>query len=172
MAKNNSSLSLKDFFEKYSIQFNKQSVLRYTLPPHTSVFDMLTEAQTLSLESRRIVAVYPSRLQKWSRRKEFLKKSPRSREVIIDPAVKGSEFKTREEQLQFLRSHYLTQAGAPELAAAHTAYFVKTGKDLFDGNIIRVKGTKLYYGDGGLSEMDETDYINNCRYQRVKTAGI
>ena len=38
--------------------------------------------------------------------------------------------------------------------------------------MVRIAGTKFYYGDGGLSGMDESDYINNCRYERVFMAGV
>jgi hypothetical protein len=165
-----SGMNRRDFVAKYRVRVVGKYKVTYTLPKGISVLEMLQEAQVLSLRIYSIVAIYPSRLKKWSRSRGFSTKRTREVTMSINTAVRGSEFKTRVEQVRFLQSRGLRQVSAPFVAAAHAAFFVVSSRDLFDGHIIRCKGTKLYYGDGGLGEMGESDYINGCRYKNVKVA--
>jgi hypothetical protein len=164
------SMNRQEFIEKYRVRVVGKYKINYTLPKGISVLDMLQEAQALSLRIHSIVAIYPSRLKQWSQRREFIRKLTREATMSVDSALKGSEFKTRTEQVRLLKSKGFQQISAPFVAAAHAAFFVVSSRDLFDGHIIRCKDTKLYYGDGGLGEMGESDYINRCRYKNVKIA--
>lgn len=161
------------FRKKYNVSVYQTSRVTYTLPAGHSVYDMLVEAHAVSLITRGIVAVYPTRLDKWRTRPEFSRRSQsESDSVTVEAILPHSGNKTRPEQEVLIQERGYIQATAPELAAAHAAFFALFGKDLFEGNIVRVMGTKLYYGSGGLSEMDENEYINNCRYQNVRTAVV
>lgn len=167
-----SLMSKRTFIEEYSVKIPRPFEIAYTLPAGISVIQMLHEAQELSLKIHGIVAVYPYRLSQWSQNAAFNKQHRINKHIVLHTAIKHSEFKTRREQERLLKSKGLAQVTAPFLAGAHAAFFVMKRADFFDGSIIRCKGSKLYYGDGGLSEMDEGDYINQCRYKNVKMAAL
>jgi len=158
--------------EKYKVKVTGQFRVGYTLPAGISIIQMLHDAQALSLKIHKIVAVYPYRLSQWSRDKSFNKHYSNDTYVSVETVVEGSALKTRREQEQLLRSRRLARVATPFLAGAHAAFFIFSRKDIFDGYIIRCKNSKLYYGDGGLSEMDESDYINRCRYKNVRIAAL
>lgn len=160
------------FIERYQVSIGTNYV-KYTLPKDSSVVDLLRDAQAISYLLRGVVAVYPPRLNAWMKSDKFTSSHVRSRTVEVVPLVRNSEFKSRNEQVKFLKEQGLKTAEDWELAGAHAIYSIFKNKelaDLFAGCIVRVKGTKLYYGNGGLSEMDESDYVNNCSYKNVKMA--
>jgi hypothetical protein len=162
----------KEFISKYSVRKRSKSLIEFTIPKGYSVLDLLSDAHAISLRTTGKVAVYPPRLENWSTRIEFKKKATRAKRFLVQSLVANSEFKTRSEQAKYLKSLKLSQAKSEELAAAHSANFTLDGTDFFEGNIIRVVGNKLYYGDGGLSQMDESDFVNNCRYKNLKAASV
>lgn len=164
------------FLAKYRVRIStNRNQVRFIIPQGVSIYELLRDAQTISLICRGVVAIYPPRLNKWGAIKDFTKRQKEDLARVVLPIVKDSEFRTRLQQQSLLRKCNLRMATAAELAAAHACFSTLVNSnltDLFDGNILRVKGTKLYYGDGGLSEMDESDYVNNCRYKNVKVAGV
>ena len=166
----------KAFLTKYSVRISRnRNQVRFIIPQGSSTYELLRDAQAISLLCRGVVAIYPPRLKQWKTLNDFTKMQKKDLIRIVVPIVKNSEFQSRLQQQSLLRKSNLRMASASELAAAHACFSTLVNinlTDLFDGNILRVKGTKLYYGDGGLSEMDESDYVNNCSYKNVKVAGV
>ena len=50
-----------------------------------------------------------------------------------------------------------------DLAAAHAAYFIATGKDLFARNVVRARGGALYFDANGLRVLDFNDDSRDYR---------
>ena len=62
----------------------------------------------------------------------------------------GGENKTGGQQAQFLAGEGLEQAQLEDLAAAFVANYVATGKDLFEGQIVRAAVNDLQFTRVGL----------------------
>jgi hypothetical protein len=57
--------------------------------------------------------------------------------------------------------------GIEDLAVAHAAYFIATGKDAFAGNVVRARGGALYFDSDGL---DVDYYCDDGGYYNVSAS--
>ena len=143
-------LSPRDqFVSKYSVEEINDHQVRFVLPKGVSRIDLLNEAQGIARELYGQDAVYPSQLEDWQKEDDFRTKTTSTTKLWIDGRVKELDAKTRQEQERLLKK----QGGiAPlaDLAVAHTAFFILTGEDLFQGQFVRACGGALYFFSFGL----------------------
>lgn len=80
---------------------------------------------------------------------KFNEKSKTDFPLTIDGSLVNTNWKTLEEQIDFLKSKSLQPAPKHLLAAAFAAFFIATdGESIFRGMDIRTPEGTLYYGDG------------------------
>ena len=153
-------LSLEErFVSKYSVEKINDHQVRFIIPKGTSRIDLLNEAQGIARELYGRDAVDPSHLKNWQKEDDFRTKTTSTTKLGIDGRVKGLDAKSRKEQESVLKEQ---MAPLADLAVAHTAFFILTGKNLFQGQAVRACGGALlfnsvglvvnYYGGGGSSD--------------------
>jgi hypothetical protein len=143
------------FIAKYNIQIHGPHEVSFVLPSGVSRYEMLCEAQVLVAERERgRDLVYPGRLKIWEAEATFKSTSTTPERIQIDGHVDGGDEKTRAEQEAFLKSKGLPQANFEDLAAAFVAFYVATGKDLFEGKCVRAAGGVLKFDSFGLGIID------------------
>jgi hypothetical protein len=137
-----------------------------TLPEGMSRAEFLGKVQPLAKEvyGHDRDAIYPPRFDNWAADKEFTAKPSSPVAIAIDGYVEGSTRKTRDEQVVFLSSKRLQMPDLSDLAVAHAAYFLATGKDLFQGDVVRARGGPLDFYSLGLrvsfyDDDDRDDYL-------------
>jgi hypothetical protein len=134
----------QEFVTKYSIKVLGEGQVSFTLPSGTSRIDLLNEAQALAFDLLRRNAVYPSWLEIWREDSAFTAKVTEALERTIDGNVRGSTGMTRSEQ----EARGWNNVDLCDLATAHVAYFIATGKDLFDNHVVRARGGALGFSGG------------------------
>jgi hypothetical protein len=164
-------LAQRTFLDAYQGEILGPSKIRLVIPPNSTFLTLLQGAQALAPTLYKLDAVWPSRLEKWAALSAFNESRKNETTLTIDGVFAGSEWKTRLEQEKFIHDQGRRLGSLPKVAAAHGVYFIATGTDFFNGRIVRVQEpSSLYYGDGGLSLMNEGDFIDTCRYQHVVAA--
>ncbi len=128
-----------------------------TLPEGMSRADFLHKVQPLVREVYGRDVIPPNRLEAWATDMEFTAKPSKYSQTVIaiDGHVAGTTHRTRAEQVLFLDKQRLQMPDLCDLAVAHAAYFLATGKDLFSGDIVRARGGALYFNSSGL-------HVRNC----------
>ena len=150
----------QEFIAKYSIKVFAGSQVSFTLPSGTSRIDLLNEAQGLASDAFGRNAVYPSRLETWKKDSAFTAKATENLERSLDGNVKNSTRMTRGEQ----EAKGWNNVDLCDLATAHVAYFIATGKDLFANNVVRARGGALDFSADGLGV---TGFLDGDRYRNV-----
>ena len=141
-------LSPRDqFVSKYSVEKINDHQVRFIIPKGTSRIDLLNEAQGIARELYGQDAVDPSQLEDWQKDDDFRSKTTSTTKLWIDGRVKELDAKSREEQERVLKEQ---MAPLADLAVAHTAFFILTGKDLFQGQWVRACGGALRFNSDGL----------------------
>ena len=102
-------------------------------------------------------AVWLNKLKDWGKDDNFISKTTSTTKLGIDGRVEGLDAKMREEQESLLNKQ---MAPFADLAVAHTAFFILTGEDLFQGQIVRACGGALYFSSFGLDVNDCGGYGN------------
>ena len=143
----------QEFVTKYSIRVLGDGQVSFTLPSGTSRIDLLNEAQGLAPDLLGRNAVYPSRLETWKKESAFTAKVTEDLERSLDGNVRNSTRMTRAEQ----EAKGWNNVDLCDLATAHVAYFIATGKDLFANNVVRARGGALYFNALGLRVNDSYD---------------
>ena len=146
-------LSLQErFVYKYSVEKINDHQVRLVLPKGTSRIDLLNEAQGIVRELYGQDAVYTPQLKEWQREDDFRSKTTSKTKLGIDGRVEGLDGKTRKQQERLIKKQWGETQMAPlaDLAVAHTAFFILTGKDLFQGQFVRACGGALYFAGYGL----------------------
>jgi hypothetical protein len=138
------------FIAKYNIQVHGSHEVSFVLPKGVSRYEMLCEAQGLVAERDNRNLVLPTQLERWKDDKTFKATSTTPERIQIDGHVAGGDGKTRANQESFLKSKGLPQANLEDLAAAFVAFYVATGKDLFEGKVVRAAGGALNFYSLGL----------------------
>ncbi len=139
------------FIAKYNIQVHGPHEVSFVLPQGVSRYEMLREAQGLAAETEtRRNLVWPNRLNKWEKDKTFQATSTTPERIQIDGHVDGGDAKNRADQEALLNNMGLPQANLEDLAAAFVAFYVATGKDLFEGQAARAAGGVLVFFSIGL----------------------
>jgi hypothetical protein len=140
-------LRRQDFVTKYNIKVLGEGQVSFTLPNGASRIDILNEAQALSPELHGRPAVYAERLAKWTVDSAYTEKVTADTAKSVDGNVSNSIRMNRAEQ----EAKGWNNIDLADLAAAHAAYFIATGKDLFGGNVVRACGGALYFYADGLN---------------------
>ena len=141
-------LSPRDqFVSKYSVEEINDHQVRFVLPKGVSRIDLLNEAQGIARELYGQDAVFSHQLEKWQKDEDFTSKTTSTTKLWIDGRVKELDAKTRKEQESDLKEQ---MAPLADLAVAHTAFFILTGKDLFQGQFVRACGGALDFFSRGL----------------------
>jgi hypothetical protein len=148
----------QEFVTKYCIKVLGDGQVSFTLPSGTSRIDLLSEAQGLAPDLLGRNAVYPSRLETWKKDSAFTAKATENLERSLDGNVKNSTRMTRGEQ----EAKGWNNVDLSDLATAHVAYFIATGKDLFANNVVRARGGALYFSVYGLDVFDSYDGVRDC----------
>ncbi|MCX6113876.1 MAG: hypothetical protein NTV65_01505 [Proteobacteria bacterium] len=146
-------LSPRDqFVSKYSVEKIKINAhqVRFVLPKGVSRIDLLNEAQGIARGLYGRDAVWPDQLKDWQKEDDFRTKTTSTTKLGIDGRVKELDAKSREEQESVIGE----MAPLADLAVAHTAFFILTGKDLFQGQFVRACGGALYFDSDGLDVND------------------
>jgi hypothetical protein len=112
---------------------------------------MLREAQGVVAERENRNLVSPRHLKEWKAEATFKSTTTIPERIQIDGHVKGGDRGTRAKQESFLRRKGLPQANLEDLAAAFVAFYVATGKDLFEGRYVCAVGGALNLNRDGLS---------------------
>ena len=157
-------LSPRDqFVSKYSVEKINDHQVRFIIPKGTSRIDILNEAQGIARELYGRDAVYPSQLKNWQKEDDFRSKTTSTTKLGIDGRVNGLDAKTRKEQERLIEKQWGETQMAPlaDLAVAHTAFFILTGKDLFQGQFVRACGGALYFDSDGLDVRNYYDGYGN-----------
>jgi hypothetical protein len=157
-----STLSPTDLFiAKYNIQVHGPHEVSFVLPKGVSRYEMLCEAQELveELENRDLVP--PRHLKTWEKDKTFKATTTTPERIQIDGHVKGGDGKTRAKQEAFLNKKGLPQANLEDLVAAFVAFYVATGRDLFEGQWVRAAGGVLYLHRSELRVGDINDGLSD-----------
>ena len=141
-------LSPRDqFVSKYSVEKINDHQVRFIIPKGTSRIDLLNEAQGIARELYGRDAVRPDHLKNWQKEDDFRSKTTSTTKLWIDGRVKGLDAKSRKEQESVLKEQ---MAPLADLAVAHTAFFILTGKNLFQGQAVRACGGALCFSSHGL----------------------
>ena len=138
------------FIAKYNIQVHGPHEVSFVLPSGVSRYEMLCEAQGLVAERDNRNLVFPDRLKKWEAEATFNSTSITPERIQIDGHVEGGDAKNRADQEALLKSKGLPQANLEDLAAAFVAFYVATGKDLFEDQVVRAAGGALCFRSSGL----------------------
>jgi len=132
-------LSLQErFVYKYSVEKINDHQVRLVLPKGVSRIDLLNEAQGIArgLYGRDavdsgILEVLP---EIWV---DLISKTTTTTKLAIDGRVEGLDAKSRKEQEHLLKEQGGEMGLSSDLAVAHVAFFILTGKDLFQGQVVR-----------------------------------
>jgi hypothetical protein len=148
------------FIAKYNIQVHGPHEVSFVLPTGTSRYEMLCEAQALVAvrDSRKLV--YPKQLKEWEQATTFKSTSTAPEWMQIDGHVEGGDAKNRKDQEALLESKGLAPANIEDLAAAFVAFYVATGKDLFEDQVVRAAGGALDFHSSGLDVNDIDDVFS------------
>ena len=135
------------FIEKYGIKILEVSQVVVTLPEGISRIEFLKEAQAISFGLHGQKAIWPERLSEWEHGFNFNLK-------LTEPTTIAAN--TRIEKSNSLKISEMIANGwldleIEDLAVAHTAYFIATGQEAFQGDIVRASnGSALIFDGGGL----------------------
>ena len=150
----------QEFITKYDVKVLADGQVSFKLPSGASRLDLLNDAQALAPELISQPAVYADRLAKWAQDTAFTTKVTEATSRSIDGNVSDSTRKTRAEQ----EVKGWNDVDLADLATAHQAYLIATGKDLFNGNVVRARGGALLFYVNGL---DVYDYLDGFRFDLV-----
>ncbi len=141
-------LSLQErFLYKYSVEKINDHQVRFIIPKGVSRIDLLNEAQGIGPGLYWREAVYHYQLKKWQKEDDFTSKTTSTTKLWIDGRVEGLDAKTRKEQESVIGA----MAPLADLAVAHAAFFILTGKDLFQSQWVRASGGALRFNSYGLA---------------------
>jgi hypothetical protein len=158
------------FIAKYNIQVHGPHEVSFVLPQGVSRYEMLCEAHELVAARDKRDLVWPIQLKEWQEDGAFKATLSTPERIQIDGHVEGGDKKTRAKQESFLTSKGLPQANLEDLAAAFVAFYVATGKSLFEGQWVRAAGGALIFLSSGLDVSgldDDSSYSNVAVSSRV-----
>ena len=149
-------LSPRDqFVSKYSVEKINDHQVRFVLPKGTSRIDLLNEAQGIAEGLYVRDAVHPPHLKDWQKEDDFRTKTTSITKLGIDGRVEGLDAKSRKEQERLLKEQGGEMAPLANLAVAHAAFFILTGKDLFQGQWVLACGGSLCFRSIGLDVVND-----------------
>ena len=134
----------------------------FTIPEGKSRIDLINDAHKLAQALYNRPGVYANRLATLQNDPQFTQAVTQATAAAIEGCVPNSTNMTRAEHETKERNW--NDVDLRDLAAAHHAFLVATGKDLFDGNIVRARGGALNFNSNGL---DVNNYNDDNRYNNV-----
>ena len=141
--------------KEFGIEVVGEGKIRLTLG-ETSRIDFLRKVQEVATELHGRPAIYSPDLESWATEAAFTakpKKGEKIKEIGVDGNVANSTEKTRAEH----DAQGWNNVDLSDLAVAHAAYFLATGKDLFAGNVVRARGWALFFYAKGLCVVSSYD---------------
>ncbi len=143
----NPSKSMKGAFLKlHGIKKTGANSVSLVLPVGVSRARFLTDVQVIANMVYQRNHTWPERLVKWAREPAFCRITESRTEIRVNGKIPDSAGMSRAEQC----ACGWNDISLEDLASAHGAYFILTGKDLFNGSIVRAKTGALYFGKNGL----------------------
>lgn len=142
------SVKKQAFIDKYSVQVISDHEVSVDLGA-TSRIDFMCEAQRLALQLYGLEAIWPDDLERWATDPLF-QAVPKS-VIKVDCSTAGANDLNKSKPEDQERSNFSFE----DLAVAHVAYFIATGKDLFAGKVMEAHGGALY------SHADKPDASNH-----------
>jgi len=130
---------------KFSIEVLGEGKIRLCLNGASRI-EFLDAVQAVASELHGSPAVYADRLERWRRDKDFTAATDPASIIAVDGNVSGSTTKTRKEQ----EKRGWNDVDLSDLAVAHAAYFLATGKDMFSNHVVRARGGALCFDEVGL----------------------
>jgi hypothetical protein len=152
--------------ERYAIRDLSTSSVELTLPEGSSRFELLREVSDLSADLFGKQYANPQLLQQWSREERFRAQAKKGGELVrVEVDMPESKLKNFSEQ----RALGLNQVSLPDLVAAHAAYYLKTGEDLFDDKSVWCNEELLkFFEKSGLGvaqwRLERANWITGSRY--------
>lgn len=137
----------QEFLAKYGVKVLADCQVSFTLPSGTSRLDFLNEAQALARELINGPAVEKHSLAMWAKDAAFTTKVTEATSRSIDGNVSNSADISRKEG----EAKGWNNVDLADLATAHQAFLIATGKNLFNGNVVYARGGELLYDVLGLS---------------------
>ena len=136
------------FLDTYSVKVldDGPHQVSFTIPEGKSRMDLIKDAHELAQALYNRPGVYPDRLATWQSDPQFTQAVTQATPAAIDGCVPHSTNKPRSEQ----EANGWNDVDIRDLAAAHQAFFVATGKDLFNGKVVRARGGALDFDSVGL----------------------
>ena len=153
--------------KEFGIEVIGEGKVRLTLG-ETSRIDFLRKVQDVATELHGRPAIYSPLLESWATEAAFTakpKKGEKIKEIGVDGNVANSTGKTRAEQ----DAEGWNNVDLSDLAVAHTAYFLATGKDLFAGKVVRARDGAFFFDDIGLNVGDSYGDLR-CSYVAASAA--
>lgn len=117
---------------------------------NTSRIDFLRRVQAATLKLYRRSAVRPEVLKEWAGDSVFTERPAAGGRIGVNGNVAGSIEQTMAEQ----DAKGLNDVSLCDLAVAHAAYFLVTGRNMFGGNRVRACDGELYFYPCGLDYRD------------------
>jgi hypothetical protein len=145
------------FMAKYNIQVHGSHEVSFVLPKGVSRYEMLCEAHELVAARDNRDLVYSDHLKTWQNDKTFQATATTPERIQIDGHVDGGDGMNRADLEAFLNKKGLPQANLEDLAAAFVAFYVATGKELFERKVVRAAGGALCFVSNGLVVGDIDD---------------
>jgi len=152
--------------ERFGIQVHGKGKVSLIIPAATSIIRALIEIDEGAFQAHGRRAIDPGRLALWANDPGFSAVAPYDALIGVDGCVKSSTGKTRAQQ----EARGWNNIEETALAAAHAGYFLKTGKDLFGGNICRFRSGALFFFPGGLdhrASLEERGFEDICSAARI-----
>lgn len=142
------------FIAKYCVMALDEHTVSLVIPKGMSRIEMLQESQSISVALHEAnpdrymaaQAIWPILVEKWESECSFTEVIQKSLPLKIDGNVKDSTNMTRAEQ----EDKGWNNTALQDLAMAHAAFYLLTGKDLFQGNAVRSAGGALDFISNGL----------------------
>ncbi len=146
---------IREFLRHYEIIVTVEGEVSVNLAGTTRLH-FLEEVQTLGLQLTKAPVIHPGQLEDWREDGAFTAYIAPS-----DPAIEIKSTNAPQPQsdgnlvtfgAEFLESRPRSTIQLCDLAVAHAAYYIATGKDLFEGYVGRASNRFLYVSDQGLCE--------------------
>lgn len=151
------------FLDTYSVKvLDGPHQVSIAIPEGKSWMDLINDADNLALPLYNHPGVDPSRLAIWRNDPQYTQVVTQDTPVAVEGCVPNSTNMTRDEHES--KDRNWNDVDIRDLAAAQQAFFIATGKDLFDGNVVRARGGALSFDSYGL---DVGIYYGDRRYYHV-----
>ena len=154
---NNLELRKQAFLDTYSVKVldGGPHQVSFTIREGKSRMDLINDARELARALYNHPGVHPNRLAIWRNDPQYTQVVTQDTPVAVEGCVPNSTNMTRDEHES--KDRNWNDVDIRDLAAAQQAFFIATGKDHFDGNIVRARGGALSFDGRGLDVNDSGD---------------